>query len=270
MCQFIGQDKLINLLNNYTLSTMPHVQLFIGESGCGKHTCIKYVADKLNLKLLTIDNSVTAEDLYEFLCTTINTLFLVDLSTFNEKQQNKLLKFIEEPTNNVFIALIANSEAGILPTILNRCIKHNFEPYTKQELQLILRNTTLSNDSIYNIFKTPGKLLSLTNESFSKLDYLATTIRDNIFNYKYADLMSFITWLNFKDNYNKLDIYLFMDLLEYRLLEAIKAVNSEVYIKMYLITNQFKQYLNNKILLKENLMINFFTHLWKGINDETT
>ena len=64
-------------------------------------------------------------------------IYYIDLSNFLEKQQNKLLKFIEEPAMNTFICIGTISEACALPTVLNRCLKYIFEPYSVEELRQI-------------------------------------------------------------------------------------------------------------------------------------
>ena len=47
MKQPIGQARLVNIINNYTMSTLPKFLLFFGVMGCGKKTFAKYLADKL-------------------------------------------------------------------------------------------------------------------------------------------------------------------------------------------------------------------------------
>ena len=64
--------------------------------------------------------------------------------------------------------LIANSEIGILPTILNRCVKLRFEQYSKEELQAIA-NTNITNDLVFEICKTPGMLTGLDTKTFNDL-----------------------------------------------------------------------------------------------------
>ena len=57
---------------------------------------------------------------------------------------NKLLKLIEEPPADTLFILIAENEAGIIPTILSRCqlIKIPVIERTEIEQALILRNNT--------------------------------------------------------------------------------------------------------------------------------
>lgn len=48
-------------------------------------------------------------------------ILLLWMPEYLEKEGNKLLKIIEEPPPNTLFILVAESEAGILPTILSRC-----------------------------------------------------------------------------------------------------------------------------------------------------
>ena len=119
MTTIIGQEKLLSIIDSYyAKQTLPKTLMFIGPSGCGKHTMTKYVAEKFELDLVEIDENVTAEDLENYLFSTLDTMYLINLNKFSEKQQNQFLKFIEEPTKSVFITLIANSEVGVLNTVL--------------------------------------------------------------------------------------------------------------------------------------------------------
>ena len=51
------------------------------------------------------------------------------------KEGNKLLKLIEEPTDNTYLILVANDQNKILNTILSRCQLMKFLPYFHEELQ---------------------------------------------------------------------------------------------------------------------------------------
>ena len=46
-----GQSKLLNIVNNFTLDTLPHTILLEGLKGSGKHSIVSYIADKLNLQI---------------------------------------------------------------------------------------------------------------------------------------------------------------------------------------------------------------------------
>ena len=167
MTKVIGQTKLMSIIDSYTIQTLPKALMLIGQAGCGKHTISRYISEKFNLDYVEIEESVSSVDIENFLYSTINTLYVIDLTKFSEKQQNQFLKFIEEPSKSVYIILTASSEAGVLNTVLNRCTKYTFEPYTKQEVEQITGTTV--NEKAFTIFKTPGKLLNMTDSSLTIL-----------------------------------------------------------------------------------------------------
>jgi replication-associated recombination protein RarA len=261
----IGQTKLLSKIENYyTTKRLPKTMMFIGPSGCGKHVFADYIVDKFSLDYVEISENVSVQELDEYLHRTIDTLYVIDLNKFTEKQQNQFLKFIEEPSKSVYVLLLASSEAGILNTILYRCIKHNFEPYTKGQIEQIT-NTSV-NDLAFKIFQTPGKLLNLTDESFNNLLIAADKVVRDTSMQHYATSLVTATKVNYKDLYNKLDFDLFLDTIEYLALEDFKNGNQQS-LTVFKVTNQFKQYATQQRLIKEILMFNYLTTLWEALQE---
>lgn len=260
MRNIIGQTKIISMIDK--LEQAPKTVLLLGPKGCGKHLLVNYLAEKYNLASIELTSSVSAEELEDYSHSTIDTLYLIDLGSFTEKQQNVLLKFIEEPTKSVYIALIANSEAGILPTILNRCMKLKFEPYSKRDVELILNRPV--NDLAFQIFQTPGKLLNLTDTALADLIRVGTEVVSQISSKSYGQALSISTKINYKDLYSKLDFILFFDTVAYLALEDYKNTGNKKSFDIFIITNKFKQYTNHSGLIKEALMLNYLTTLWEA------
>ena len=50
----IGQQELVNKFNSYTLETLPHTILLLGDRGCGKHLLVKVL--EFDAKTLEIKN----------------------------------------------------------------------------------------------------------------------------------------------------------------------------------------------------------------------
>lgn len=264
MSKIIGQNRLMTVINNYTIENFPKALLFIGPDGCGKHTLAKYIADKFEFDFIEIDEKVDSETLIEYQHKTITTLYLIDLNNFEEKQQNMFLKAIEHPSNTEYFVLVANSEANILNTIKNRCIKYIFEKYTKEELQKITHDFGLTDDTIYDIFQTPGKLSKLTDLAFAHLWDLAEKLVRKISLANYGNTISISTKLNYKDNFDKIDPEMFLETVEYIAFNDYKnKVDNPFSFEIFSITNQFKQHFNNNRLIKETLIINYLTAIWE-------
>jgi hypothetical protein len=163
----------------------------------------------------------------------------------------------------MYFILIANSEAGILNTILNRSIKYHLEPYTKEQIEQI--TNTAVNDLAFKIFQTPGKLLNLTEQSFNDVMGLANTVVHSINRATYPNALVVSTKINYKDLYNKIDFDLFFDAVEYLALEDYINNKTEQSLTVFKTTNQFKQYATQQNLIKEILMINYLTTLWEAV-----
>jgi replication-associated recombination protein RarA len=265
MTKVIGQTKLMSIIDSYTIQTLPKALMLVGQAGCGKHTISRYISEKFNLDYVEIDDSISSTDIENFLYSTINTLYVIDLTKFSEKQQNQFLKAIEEPSKSVYFILTACSEAGVLNTVLNRCIKHTFEHYTKQEVEQI--TGTSVNEQAFTIFKTPGKLLNMTDSSFNNILMLADNLIKHIHSAKYANALVISTKINYKDLYNKVDFNLFFDAVEYLALEDFKVNSTQRSFIIFKITNQFKQYTTQANLIKEILMLNYLTTLWEAVQE---
>ena len=221
----VGQSKLLSIIDSYYVKReLPKTLMFVGPSGCGKHTISKHIAEKFDLDFVELEESVSATDLEDFTHSTIDTMYLIDLNKFSEKQQNQFLKFIEEPSKSVYVTLITNSEVNVLNTVLNRSIKHYFEPYSKEQIEQIT-NTNV-NDLAFTIFKTPGKLLNLTDSSFQAILDLADKVVHKISCATYPNALVISTKINYKDLYNKIDFNLFFDVVEYIAFEDFKNTSS--------------------------------------------
>jgi hypothetical protein len=147
--------------------------------------------------------------------------------------------------------------------VLNRCTKYSFEPYTKEQLEQIT-NASI-NDLAFKIFKTPGKLLDLTESSFAEVLALGEKVLNNISSASYANTLVISTKINYKDLYNKIDFNLFFDVVEYLAFEDFKNNNSAKSLIIFNVTNKFKQYATQQNLLKEALMLNYLTTLWEAV-----
>lgn len=262
MFNIIGQNRLRAKLDSYTIKTMPKTMLFLGPSGCGKTLFARELADRLSLDFKEIDENVTREQLVDYLQSPIDTLYLIDLTKFSENKQNQFLKFIEEPSSTVFIILEAENEAGILNTVLNRSLKYYFEEYTVEELKKFAWLDTVDDESIFEIYKTPGSICDLSINRFKKLRALC----ENILNYctvmPYANAINISNFINLKNDFDKYEIDEFFSTLAYLALEKYKKEDCEAAFKVYEVVTKFKQEKMNKNIVKESFILNFLNSLY--------
>lgn len=259
----IGQEKLVKALEGYTLETAPKTILFLGQSGCGKSWIANAFAKQLDLEVVVVKPDSTAETLIEYYQCPINKMYLIDLKDIVEKDQNKFLKFIEEPSKTMNIILMAESTVGILPTILNRCVKYVFEPYTPEQLKQFDWAVNCSEEIAYEICKTPGQLLELSADNLDQALGLCRAIVSSVDKANYANTLSIITKINLKDDAKKIDFKLFFDLMTYAAFDDYKKNNNELSFKIYLYTIRQQAKALNINVAKEAFLLNYLDNIWR-------
>lgn len=259
-----GQDQLVSQFNKYTLANFP-CALLLGEDGCGKRTLATEIITKFGLQqdFVEIDSDITDELILTYQQYPTDRFYLVNLSNFTEKAQNKLLKFIEEPSSTVHLILYAESEVGILTTILNRCIKFKFEPYTIAHLKHFKPDL---DETIYKICNTPGQILTADSKTILKAQEISKLIISKITAANYANFVSIMTKINYKEEYDKIDFKMFFKVLCYEAQQNYILTNNRQSLNIYLFTVKYLQKLIVKTITKEAFMINFLSSLWQELN----
>ena len=268
MQNIIGQEKLVNKLKSYNFISMPKTLLFIGESGCGKHFISDRFSKYLGIDLVEITTQTTAEELIEYYQSSLPRIYLINLSNFVEKQQHKFLKFIEEPSSNMRVILTAESEVGILPTILNRCIKYIFEDYSIEQLKQLNWILTEENELIYKICKTPGQLLTLASvDNLDQIQLACEYLIKSIVGMPYLACINLSYQINYKDEFKKFDFDLFFRMLIQTAYEEYILNRNEMAFELYKYLINRKQLLVvNKTLAKEAFMLTTLDELWRVAN----
>lgn len=259
MCKIIGQTKLINninsLIDNKKLS---HTILILGDYGSGKHTLANYIADKMYLNITDITNAVSDEVIAEINAKTYSSIYLIDLDKINEKQQNILLKFIEEPNILTYIILIAKNNINLLSTICNRCFIINMLPYSKEELK-----TFTTDEVALELLDTPGKIINTNINTLLAMKELCSKIILKIKEANYTNTMSIVNKINFKDEYDKFDCILFLDTLIKTCLEMYGDLRPVI----YKILIKYRKYLDDNRINKQYIMETILSEMWREIHD---
>lgn len=257
----IGQEVILNQFAGKTPQTFPKTIMFLGDRGSGRHLLAKKLAANMEFEVKEITKNITPEELTSFMFSPIKTLYIIDIDEFIERQQNQFLKFIEEPSDSVYICIIASSDATVLPTILNRCLKYYLKPYTLEELKAITQTDYI--ELAYKVCNTPGKLLSvdISNlvDMYNDCKYLVLGLTNKPF----ANTLLASTRINYKENWDKYDYYTFFDMLEYVAYDAFIEGNVPQAFEVYKIVNWYKKNLCFKAAHKENLIYSLIIDIWK-------
>ena len=152
---FIGQRNLIERVNSLNLDSFPRSLMLIGDKGCGKHTLCEYIANKLGLEMVILDNKLTDEMVEKITFSPFPTLYIVNVDEALIKTQNTILKLVEEPLKNTYIILLSEDATKVLDTLLNRCKKWNFRKYSDEELLHFINEDCPNKELCLELFSTP-------------------------------------------------------------------------------------------------------------------
>lgn len=263
----IGQESIKERLFVYqNASYLPNSMLFLGNKGCGKHTLANEVARHYNMPLLDISKDISQESIEQIYMTPIQAFYLIDMDEVSERQQNVLLKFIEEPLPNSHIILISSSKTSLLDTIVNRCVSYEFRPYAKEELRQFIKEG--NEEDILSICTTPGQIESLNIQALSGLHDLCQTIVDKLGKAKYPNALVIAKKINYKDEYDKYDFDAFLNCLKLHLFNDYINNNSKLSLDLYYIVNNECKLLAIPNINKEYFMEHMITTMWERSKDE--
>lgn len=255
----IGQEKLLSILDTYTLETLPKTLLFIGEEGSGRKTIITRLANRLCLPVVMVDDNIDFETILEYQRSVIKRMYCIDIDNFTEKMQNQFLKFIEEPAENVYISIIAETENNVLETVLNRCIKFYIKPYSEVELRQV---RDYPDSLIYEICRTPGKIIAVDYRGIQDLYKFCTKLVQGVQKASYANLLSVSAKINYKEDWTKYDFYTFFDVLKKASLDEFFKTNSPQAFTIYTLTTKYTNKFAVIKPLRENFVLSFLSNMW--------
>ena len=195
----IGQEKLKKHIASLDMDTFPHSIILLGLRGSGKKLLIKEcIQPKLNLPL-------------------------IDIREISIKEQNILLKLVEEPLDNAYIIFTGIHRNNFLSTILNRCQLWELEIYTKEQLKSICNEPSF----ILDYCKTPGDVIQYNNIPIEIINSIID-ICDKMIQYistaAFSNTLTISDRISYskKEEDNKWDYLLFCNILQSRIISAIK------------------------------------------------
>lgn len=151
----IGQNKIKDMLDRFTIETLPRFLLIVGEEGSGKKELCKYISSKFKIELIPCNGKM---DEIRYLLNSAYiqrqpTMYLLsDLDNMSNVAKNSLLKFTEEPPNEAYICITLSYPKNSLDTLNSRCFRIDLEPYTTTELKLFIENLGLDPETEDNKF----------------------------------------------------------------------------------------------------------------------
>lgn len=268
MENIVGLKNILNEINS--LNSLPNSLCLIGSGGSGKHTLAKYINNKFfNVDYLDITDTLNEETIDSIYRYPQKRLYIIDMNKLTEKDQNKLLKFLEEPFANIYICLLANTELSLLSTIRNRVSIFKLDYYTFDELATIAKSNDIDIDDSYygKCIFTPGDVLKVktNNIDLKAIDELTDKIVNKLSIASFPNTLSIIDKLNFKDEYDKLDVDFVLSMLYHKYTWKYINNHSKQTVKLAIIVNKYKTHLLfDSRLDKKKQITSMLIELWEN------
>ncbi len=246
--------------DNLTINNMPHSILMVGEKGGMQNEICNELAAHFGMQCINITDNINKEYIDQIFLSPNPAFYVINITEIDYRRQNMMLKLFEEPGPFTFIILTAESIDDVIDTIYNRSYIIKLRAYTREELEpCILGDKEL----ILNLCSTPGQIEIANHTDIKALYKLCETIISSMKNANYANALSIADKINYKDEYDKFDLYLFIKAFSNLLLSRLKLNSDKLYYK-YLIALKELDHNVWRVSNKRQQVEYFITNLWEA------
>lgn len=254
-----GQESIYNFILNTSLSTCPRSIILSGEEGSGKHSLFNLLEKTLNIPVSNITETLNHEYIDNLYLASTPYLYLVEGTFLSVKDQNTLLKFLEEPPNSAIIVILVEDTNLLIPTILNRCTTFYLNRYPKDILEEITNKPI--DDIQYNITSTPGLFFKYSSSDVENALNLSKKIFEFIHRASLPNTLTISSQVSFNNEKDKISVKLLFKTL--RLVAYTYYIDSKIPLEAYNITSAlYRDYFTPKLNLKLSFE-HYLIELWK-------
>ena len=255
----IGQVRIQNTIQEFIdTKSLPRTILLEGEYGCGKHTLVKETSDKLGLEVIDITDSLTLDTLQDISMRPNPYVYLIDAVGLSIREQNVILKFLEEPLKNSYIFVLCESKYKLIPTVKNRCYCLSFEQYSQEELKSFVDFQIIP--EILEFANTPGRLFSMMNAPVDKMISFIDSIFLKIHAASFSNILKIPAKCYYKESVDGLFEF---DLFSYILLkQSVKLYRAgSIPYNVYVLVSEFYNDCGIAHINKQQLFEHFIVDL---------
>lgn len=261
--QLVGLKKIQQVINSATQSTWPKSTIIQGEKGSGKHTICTILAENLGVDITNITDKINKDVIDEIYENYNISLYIIDGDILTVKAQNTLLKLLEEPPKNVFLVIVVEKAEVLLPTVRNRCQIYSMDTYSEEELKQFI-DDSLDIEALLAIAHTPGQIQQIKEYNLEELQKLAETIYLKIHVANYANTLSILKKIGFKQEKEKYDPRILSRILFNTIVNLIKTEYSSYRFQQFMLAKKLLNDVNSSYKYDyEYLYAEFLSDLWK-------
>lgn len=244
--------------DNMTAYTLPHSILLLGDRGGRQKEFCKNLASKFGMLCIDITNELSKDFIDQLYLSPNPAFYTINVEEVDYRKQNMMLKLFEEPGQFTYTVLLAETQDDVIDTIYNRSYVVQLPKYTREELEpLIVRDK----DLVLGLCTTPGQVEIANHTDIGALYKLCETIISSMSKANYANALSIASKINYKDEYDKFDLYLFIKAFSNLLVSKLKESFSPLLYSYYMTTKDL-EYKSRHVNNKQRIVEQFITNLW--------
>lgn len=262
----IGQEKLCEMIYGFSPNTFPRVVMLVGERGAGKTSLLKEICNHFMFPNEDITDSLSYEKIEAIYQSAEPTIYSIRINELSVREENLILKFLEEPLKNSYIVLLATSDMGVLPTVMSRCILWQLSHYTKRTLKEFLPAD--APELILEVARTPGMVIKFSEADFNGMYELANRVIDKIGTSYLSNALTITDRMAFKNEKDKYDIDLFVYILHSLVAKRVHTDTSNKYLDAYFLTSTLLSDFNVDNVDKRYLFEKYIVELREIIRGE--
>lgn len=274
-----GQDKIVEAFDAYSRANAPKTLILTGEDALTRAKLIDKYASRLDMQKIDVVPAIYAEhekssgakiaeivqdDLFEYSMSPVSRLYHIDLGKLKQQNlQNLFLKFVEEPGPYAYIAITADSEKDVLPTVLSRGIRYEMRQYSPAELKEYFGwMTTSSEPKIFEVCTTPEQLQNISVKAFKSMYSSCEELIAKANLMSLGEMLRLADKINYKEDYDKCDVKVFLNILA-KVARDAWIGGSELAYKAYCAIVKYRPYLLSKGAVADQTVLRMLTELWE-------
>lgn len=221
--------------------------IFDSKSKKDKFEWCKSTASSFSLEYIETDSI----DVIVNTNSVIPSLIVLTNDILDVKQQNVLLKTIEEPNINAYYVLLCDMSC-LIETLKNRLTVVKLKEYTKEELKKFT-----DNEKILKYANTPDDITLFNSINFEKMLSICSIIVNKMSQANYANSLSLKTVISENPQ-------AFVKILLEVIRECLESNFDEKVYQYYLTTNVFKNRLYSGVNYNiDHLVYQYIVDLWR-------
>lgn len=255
-----NQRRLNEILENLTMETLPRSLILLGDRGCGKRTFVNEISNKLSMDVVDISENLTLETIYFANSGVKPTIYTINASDITIKEENTILKFLEEPLDNSYIVILCENKSMLIETVLNRCVVWSFETYGRMFLEKFIKDEE-NKELILDVCNTPGQVMELDTVNLKEMFELADKMFNRIGFASMPNALSIADKFAFKNEKGKMNIETFSKILLRKITDLVRNETDYKYYHAYVLVDELVNSFNNKYANKRYLFEDFLIRL---------